>query len=115
MPRKTLRQLIKTKVVPESVIHTDGFRSYDGLVLDGFGHYRINHQECLAVCRRQPINGVENFRGYAKTRLKSYYGVSRGDFYLHLKEMGFRFDYRRAADLAGLIKKIVRKHEAVPD
>jgi transposase len=47
--RKTLRQIIKTKVVPESVIYTNSFRSYDGLVLDGFKHYRINHQECFAM------------------------------------------------------------------
>ncbi|HZH30036.1 MAG TPA: transposase [Pyrinomonadaceae bacterium] len=53
--RKTLRQIIKTKVVPESVIYTDSFRSYDGLVLDGFKHYRINHQECFALSKRNPL------------------------------------------------------------
>ncbi len=113
--RKTLRQIIRTKVVPESVIYTDGFRSYDGLVLDGFKHYRINHQQCFAASKRQHINGIENFWGYAKTRLKSYYGVSRGHFYLYLKEMEFRFNNRKSADLAAQIKKIVRKHEAVLD
>ncbi len=70
--RKTLRQIIKTKVVPESVIYTDSFRSYDGLVLDGFKHYRINHQKCFAMSKRNHINGIENFWGYAKTKLKSY-------------------------------------------
>ena len=113
--RKTLRQIIRTKVIPESVIYTDSFRSYDGLVLDGFKHYRINHQECFAMSKRQHINGIENFWGYAKTKLKSYYGVSRGHFYLYLKEMEFRFNHRKAANLAALIKKTVRKHEAVLD
>jgi transposase len=113
--RKTLRQIIKTKVVPESVIYTDSFRSYDGLVLDGFKHYRINHQECFATTQRQHINGIENFRGYAKTKLKSYYGVSRNHFYFYLKEMEFRFNHREAADLAALIKKTVKKHQAVLD
>jgi transposase len=113
--RKTLRQIIKTKVVPESVIYTDSFKSYDGLVLDGFRHYRINHQKCFAMGKRQHINGIENFWGYAKTKLKSYYGVGRGHFYLYLKEMEFRFNHRKAANLAALIKKIVRKHEAVLD
>jgi transposase len=47
--RKTLRQIIRTTVVLESVIYTDSFRSYDGLVLDGFKHFRINHQECFAA------------------------------------------------------------------
>lgn len=113
--RKTLRQIIKTKVVPQSVIYTDSFRSYDGLVLDGFKHYRINHQECFATSKRQHINGIENFWGYAKTKLKSYYGVSRGHFYFYLKEMEFRFNYRETADLAALIKKIIKKHQAVLD
>jgi transposase len=113
--RKTLRQIIKTKVVPESVIYTDSFRSYDGLVLDGFRHYRINHQKCFATGKRNHINGIENFWGYAKTKLKSYYGVSREHFYFYLKEMEFRFNHRKAANLAALIKKTVRKHEALLD
>jgi transposase-like protein len=29
-------------VIPESVIYTDSFRSYDGLVLDGFKRFRIS-------------------------------------------------------------------------
>jgi transposase len=113
--RKTLRQLIRTKVVPESIIYTDSFRSYDGLVLDGFKHYRINHQKCFAMSKRQHINGIENFWGYAKTKLKSYYGVSREHFYFYLKEMEFRFNHRKAANLAALIKKTVKKHQAVLD
>lgn len=115
MSRKTLRQIIRTKVVPESVIYTDSFRSYDGLVLDGFKHFRINHQECFATGKQQHINGIENFWGYAKTKLKSYYGVSREHFYFYLKEMEFRFNHRKVADLAALIKKTVRKHQAVLD
>ena len=111
--RKTLRQIIRTKVIPESAIYTDSFRPYDGLVLDGFRHYRINHQECFAMSKRRHINGIENFRGYAKTKLGSYYGVSRGHCYLYLKEMEFRFNHRKAANLAAVIKKIIRKHEAV--
>jgi transposase-like protein len=53
--------------------------------------------------------------GYAKTKLKSYYGVSRERFYFYLKGMEFRFNHRKAANLAALIKKIVRKHQAVLD
>ncbi len=113
--RKTLRQIIKTKVVPESVIYTDSFCSYDGLVLDGFKHYRINHQKCFAMSKRNHINGIENFWGYAKTKLKSYYGVSREHFYFYLKEMEFRFNHRNAANLAAVIKKTVNKHQAVLD
>ena len=117
LTNRQLNELVKyfALEVPESVIYTDSFRSYDGLVLDGFKHYRINHRECFATSKRQHINGIENFWGYAKTKLKSYYGVSRGHFYLYLKEMEFRFNHRKAANLAALIKKTVRKHQAVLD
>lgn len=82
--RKTLRQIIRTEVVPESVIYTDSFRSCDGLALDGFKHYRINHQKCFALSKRQHIDGIENFWGYAKTESKTCYGVSRERFYFYL-------------------------------
>ena len=42
--RETLRQTTHTKVMPESVIYTDSFRPYDGLVLDSSRHFRINPQ-----------------------------------------------------------------------
>ena len=84
-------------------------------MLDGFKHYRINHQKCFAMSQRNRINSIENFRGYAKTKLKSYYGVSREHYYFYLKEMEFRFNHRKAANGAALIKKIVRKHGTVLD
>lgn len=99
--------------MPKSVIYTDSFRSYDGLILDGFKHYRINHQAAFATSKRQHINGIENFYGYAKTKLKSYYGINRNQFYFYLKEMEFRFNNRKTANLAGLIKKMVHKHESI--
>jgi transposase len=101
--------------VPESVIYADSFRSYDGLALDGFKHYRINHRTCFATSKRQHINGIENFRGYAKTKLESYYGVSREHFYFYLKEMELYSNHRKADDLAALIKRTVKKHQAVLD
>lgn len=59
--RKTLRKIIRTKVIPESVIYSDSFRSYNGLVLDGFKHYRIDHDKEFTNRKRNHINGVENF------------------------------------------------------
>jgi transposase len=101
--RKTLRQIIRTKVIPESVIYTDSFRSDDGLVLDGFKHFRINHQEAFATSKRHHLNGLENFWGYAKTKLKSYYGISRNHFYFYLKEMEFRYHHRESPNLQALM------------
>jgi transposase-like protein len=71
--------------------------------------------ECFALGKRNHINGIENFWGYAKIKLKRYYGVNRAHFYFYLKEMEFRFNHRKAANLAALIKKIVNEHQAVLD
>ncbi len=105
--RKTLRTIIRTKVIPESVIYSDSFRSYNGLVLDGFKHYRIDHDKEFTNRKRNHINGIENFWGYAKTKLKRYYGVSREHYYLYLKEMEFKFN-NRTEDLRRIIKGILK-------
>ncbi len=105
--RKTLRRIIRTRVIPESAIYSDSFRSYNGLVLDGFKHYRIDHDSGFINEGRSHINGIENFWGYAKTKLKRYYGVSREHYYLYLKEMEFRFNNRNR-DLRCIIRGILK-------
>jgi transposase len=113
--RETLRKIIRTKIIPDSTIYSDKFRSYDGLVLDGFKHYRINHDKVFVNRKRHHINGIENFWGYAKTKLKRYHGISRKHFYLYLKEMEFRFNHRKHPNLGLLIRKIVKKNPRVLD
>ena len=105
--RETLRRIIRTKIIPETIIYSDSFRSYDGLVLDGFRHYRINHDYSFSTKLRNHINGIENFWSFAKNKLKRYYGINRKYFYLFLKEMEFRFNHRND-DLARKIKQILK-------
>ncbi|MDE2107562.1 MAG: IS1595 family transposase [Patescibacteria group bacterium] len=112
--RETLRRIIRTKVVPKAVVYSDSFRSYDGLILDGFKHYRINHGKSFAR-KRNHINGIENFWSYAKTKLKKYYGINRTEFHYYLKEMEFRFNNRKSPNLSLTIKRIVKEHLAVLD
>lgn len=113
--RDTLRKIIRTKIIPESIIYSDGFRSYDGLVLDGFKHYRIDHYRTFVNSRCHHINGIENFWGYAKTKLKRYSGINRKYFYLYLKEMEFRFNHRKHPNLGLLIRKILLRNNCVLD
>jgi len=112
--RETLRKIIRTKIVPESVVYTDGFRSYDGLVLDGFKHYRVKHEKAFVSKKHNHINGIENFWGYAKTKMKKYYGIDRKHFYLYLKEMEFRFNHRHE-DLGLIITKLLKSNKSVLD
>lgn len=107
--RKTLYAIIKGKVNTASVIHTDGFRSYDGIVDLGYQkHYRIEHSHDEFAIGSNHINGIEGFWGLAKVRLVKFRGLSKNTFYLHLKECEFRFNYRNQ-DLYKVLLKITRQ------
>jgi transposase-like protein len=105
--RDTLRTVIRQKVPRGATIYSDQFSGYDGLITQGYRHYRINHTHSFAPTRRHHINGIENFWGYAKTKLKRYYGIPRSQFLLYLKEMEFRFNHRRE-DLPRQIRRILK-------
>ena len=79
----------------ESTIYTDGWRAYDGLVLEGFKHYRIHHHENQFARGKRHINGIESFWSFAKLRLAKLKGVRWEFFYDHLKETEWRFNHRR--------------------
>ena len=107
--RKTLYAIIKGRVDTASVIHTDGFRTYDGIVDLGYKkHYRINHSADEFAQGTNHINGIEGFRGIAKVRLVKFRGLSKNTFYLHLKECEFRFNYRNQ-DLYKVLLKITKQ------
>jgi len=105
--RETLMRIIRTRVVPDSIIYTDSWRSYDGLILDGYKHYRINHRKEFAQGKRNHINGIESFWSYAKNKLNRHYGIPAKRFYFYLKEQEFRFNHRNVRNLAKLIENIL--------
>lgn len=106
--KDTLLQIVKGKVSIDSVIHTDGFRSYDSIVHLGYQkHYRILHSDDKFAIGSNHINGIEGFWGYAKVRLVKFRGLSKNTFYLHLKECEFRFNYRNE-NLYSLLLKITK-------
>ena len=107
--RSTLQGVIRGRVSIESVIHSDGWRGYNGLVDLGYKkHFRVNHGLDEFVHGKSHINGIESFWGYAKTRLSRFRGMSKKTFHLHLKECEFRFN-NRGKKLNLLILKIIRK------
>ena len=110
--RETLRAVIRQKVPKGSTIYSDQFSSYDGLITEGYRHHRINHGEGFATSRRRHINGIENFWGYAKTKLKRYSGIPRKQFLMYLKERDFRFNQRQD-DVSLLIKRILNTTKPV--
>ncbi|QMT41312.1 IS1595 family transposase [Neisseria shayeganii] len=93
--KATLQKVIRGHISVESVIHTDGWRGYQGLVDMGFAkHFRVRHGDNEFARGAQHINGIESFWSYAKHRLVQFNGVPKHTFYLHLKETEFRFNHR---------------------
>ncbi len=93
--KSTLQEVIRGKIGLDSIIHSDGWRGYNGLVDVGYNnHFRVDHGSDEFVRGTSHINGIEGFWGYAKTRLAKFKGMNQSTFYLHLKECEFRFNYR---------------------
>ena len=108
--KATLQAIIRGKVDSDTVIHSDGWRGYDGLVDLGYQkHYRVHHGEDEFVTGKSHINGIESFWGVTKTRLAKRRGIKKEHFYLHLKECEFRFNHRNE-DMCDIILKLVRKN-----
>src|SRR5215203_465572 len=106
----TLQAIIRGRVSPEAVIHSDGWRGYDGLVDVGYSkHFRVNHGAHEFVRGTHHVNGIESFWSYAKSRLHQFHGIAPEKFYLHLKECEYRFNQRRGNLYAELLK-LLRKY-----
>ncbi len=107
--KATLQGIIRGRVDPDSIIHTDGWRGYNGLVDLGYKkHYRVNHGADQFANRQSHINGIESFWAFAKGRLNKFHGISDSTFYLHLKECEFRFNYRNQ-NLYKMLLKMFRE------
>ena len=89
---ETLLPLITRKIVPDSVVYTDSYTSYNALDVTDFYHERINHS-ILFGRGKNHINGIENFWNQAKRVLRKYNGIPKESFPLFLKECEFRFNY----------------------
>lgn len=89
--KRTLQAIIRGRIDPEAVVHTDKWRGYDGLVDVGYGkHKRINHAKAYSYGNGMHINGIENFWSFTKGRLAKFRGV-KVDFVYHLKECEWRY------------------------
>ena len=107
--KRTLQPVILGKVSKETVIYSDGWRGYNGLVSVGYDkHYRVNHGENeFARNKHIHINGIESFWSFTKRRLARFNGVKKY-FYLHLKECEWRWK-RNETELHENLLKILKK------
>ena len=107
--KAALQAVIRGRASLASVINTDGWAGYNGLVDLGFDkHFRVEHREDEFARQTNHINGIESFWSLAKRRLARFCGIPRHTFYLHLKETEFRFNHRNQ-DLYHVLLNFLRK------
>ena len=92
--KQALMPIIKGQVLSEATVYTDGWKSYDGLVLDGYQHHRIHHHQNQFARGKNHVNGIESFWSFTKLRLAKLRGIRAQYFFLHLKESEWRWNHR---------------------
>ena len=104
--KSTLQGIIRGRVDPSTVVNSDGWRGYNGLVDLGYGHFRVDHS-CDKFARGPVhINGIEGFWGMAKVRLVKFKGVPKHTFHPHLKEAEWRFKHRASNKVRLLLRHL---------
>ncbi len=109
--KDTLQAIIRGKVSVESVIYSDGWRGYNGLVDVGYAkHFRVHHgANEFARDGHCHINGIESFWIFTKRRLAKFNGV-KINFELHIKECEWRWK-KDVQTLSKELWAILRKHK----
>jgi len=97
--------VIKGRVIEDSLVYTDGWRSYDGLILSGYNHKRIHHHENKFTRGKNHVNGIESFWSFAKRRVAKFKGIKNNNFLTHLKESEYRWNHKEE----NLYKLLLRK------
>jgi transposase-like protein len=78
--KEELMPIIQGKILEGSTIYTDGWKAYNGLILNGYDHYRIFHHENEFARGKNHVNGIESFWSYAKHRLAKFNGFTDNNF-----------------------------------
>ena len=103
-----LMPIMERTILPDSIVYTDGFSSYDALDVSDFHQVRINHSERFAD-QRNHINGIENFWNQAKRHMRKFNGIPKEHFPLFLKECEWRFNNPKPKAQLRQIKQWVKE------
>lgn len=106
---KTLMGIMQDRIVPDSIVYSDNYYSYNVLDVSEFKHYRINHSKQL-VNKRNHINGIENFWNQAKRHMRKFNGIPRKHFPLFLKECEWRFNNPNPKTQLNQLKRWVKQY-----
>ena len=108
IPEPLKNKKLWTKILEGSTIYTDSRKAYDGLILNGYDHFRIFHSANEFARGKNHVNKIEAFWSFCKRRWAKFNGFSNKKFILHLKESEFRYNHRQQ-DLYKSLLKLIRK------
>ncbi|HKJ83245.1 MAG TPA: IS1595 family transposase, partial [Mariprofundaceae bacterium] len=103
----TLMPIMEDKIMPDSIVYTDTFSSYNVLDVSDFKYCRINHSKLFAN-KQNHINGIENFWNQAKRYMRRFNGIPKESFHLFLKECEWRFNHPDPKVQLSMLKQWVR-------
>ena len=110
--KEQLMPILRGKILGNTTVYTDGWKSYDGLVLNGYKHYRIHHSENEFARGKNHVNGIESFWSYTKRRMIKFNGIRKEKFLLHLKESEFRWNGR--VNGVNIYQRLLRNFREIP-
>ena len=90
--KEQLTPVIEVKVLEGSTIYSDGWKSYNSLILNGYDHYRVYHSKDEPVKGKAHVNGIESFWSYVKKRMAKFNGLNSEVFHFHFKESEWRWN-----------------------
>lgn len=98
--RSTLLPIIQKHVKPETSVHTDELKSYDGLENHDYYPKSVNHSEGEYVgYDGASVNGIENFWRHLKNGIRgTHVHVSPKYLERYAKEFEYRFNRRNRAE-----------------
>jgi transposase-like protein len=98
--KATLHSIAVERILPESVVFTDEYASYNGLENAGYEHRRINHSAGVYVLGDVHTNTIEGFWSLVKRGITGvYHNVGKGYLQSYLDEYSFRYNRRDKGNL----------------
>ncbi len=98
--KATLHGIAQERILPESVVFTDEYASYNGLENAGYEHRRINHSAGVYVLGDVHTNTIEGFWSLVKRGIGGvYHNVGKHYLQTYLNEYSFRYNRRDCGNL----------------
>jgi len=95
----TLIPLIKENTIPNAIIYTDEYPSYNKLNDEGYIHEIVNHADKVYVINDVHVNSIEGFWSLLKRGINGvYHCVSPKHLDKYINEYTFRYNNRKNVD-----------------